>query len=376
MNLTELQPLKGVRVLSLAQQLPGPYAGMLLRELGADVILVEQTTGGDPARAVAPFFESVNRGKRSIALDLKSPQGAEAFRRLAATSRVVLEGFRPGVAARLGVDFDAIRAIREDVVYCSISGYGQDVAERLVPGHDISYQARAAGLTPSSQHEEGEGYPVADLSAAMFAALAVTCALHRSDPLYFDLSLADSVLAWKIPQLALEWRTGGKGGVAAQQPAYGLFRTRDGWVSLSVMHEDHFWAALCAALGLDDIARLSAQRRQLQVHELREKIAAAILPCRTRDLIDLLVPAGVPVGLVNNAQSVLDDPLFRQRGIVVGTPGEEVARTPLGRELQTVETAPRHGADSTAILLDLGYTSEEVTALIDMGVVTTATVAF
>ncbi len=132
------RPLSGLRVLSLAQQLPGPYCGLLLADLGAEVILIEQIPAGDPARVFPDLFEVANRAKKSVALDLKHPAGLEAFKRLAAKAQVVLEGFRPGVAGRLGIDFESVKAVRPDVIYCSISGYGQTGPARLVPGHDLS----------------------------------------------------------------------------------------------------------------------------------------------------------------------------------------------------------------------------------------------
>jgi hypothetical protein len=134
--------LDGLRVISMAEQYPGPYATLILADLGADVILVERPQGGDPARQFAPFFEALNRNKRSIALDLKSPEGRAAVERLVSRSDVFLEGFRPGTAKRLGLGYDTLTSINPRLVYASISGYGQDGPYRDRTGHDISYQGR------------------------------------------------------------------------------------------------------------------------------------------------------------------------------------------------------------------------------------------
>ena len=164
--MTPFLPLAGRRVLSLAQQLPGPYCGLLLAELGADVILVEQIPGGDPARMFGSLFATANRGKRSVALDLKNPAGLAAFDRLVATADVVLEGFRPGVARRLGIDHDRLVGIRPGLVSCSISGYGQDGPAALLPGHDISYQARAGAVVDAAGRVGGNSLPVAEIGRA------------------------------------------------------------------------------------------------------------------------------------------------------------------------------------------------------------------
>ena len=369
-SLHDLAPLRGVRVLSLAQQLPGPYAGMLLAELGADVVLIEQPVGGDPARQAWPLFESVNRGKRSLAVDLKTSDGWEVIHRLAGTARIVLEGFRPGVAARLGVDFESLRHRRADIVYCSISGYGQDSHERQTPGHDISYQTRAAGVEIGGQLPADGGYPIADLSAAMFAALSVTSALLCDQPTYVDVSLADCALAFKSPQLAVSWRTGQVMDTARSQPAYGVFRTANGWISLSVMHEDHFWAALCLCLKLPELAELTATERAARAGDLRDCLVARIAAAPTQTLLPLLVDAGVPAGPVNSPISVRTDPLFRQRGAIVGKPGHEQIRTPLSRHAVTPPSAaPQLGADTLALLAELGFTETQSARLLDSGVV-------
>ena len=139
------RPLAGMRVVSMAEQYPGPYATMIMSDLGAEVVIVERPGTGDPARQFPPFFAALNRGKRSVAIDMKTSEGVAALRRLVANADIFLEGFRPGTADRLGIGWEELRAVNDALVYVSISGFGQDGPYRLRPAHDLSYQA-AAGL--------------------------------------------------------------------------------------------------------------------------------------------------------------------------------------------------------------------------------------
>lgn len=341
-----------MRVLSLAQQLPGPFAGMLLAQLGAEVILVEQVDGGDPARRLPEFFEAFNRGKKSIVLDLKSDDGKAKFLALAKTARVVLEGFRPGVAERLGVDYESVRTQRRDVIYCSISGYGQDTEERLLPGHDISYQARAGGVQMTGEGFSHPGYATADLSSAMYAALVVSAAAHKPDSCYLDVSMSDSVLSWRMPALA---RNGTAGSGSAGWPAYGIFQTQDGSISLSIAHEDHFWKSLCAVLAMDDVADRDNGARATEVDVLRDRIAGALSQFSTAEALTRFAQAGVPVGTVNDDRSVTADPMFLARGMVRAHGDGVEVRTPLSRLQQgRPDPAPALGEHTDAVLREVG----------------------
>jgi crotonobetainyl-CoA:carnitine CoA-transferase CaiB-like acyl-CoA transferase len=365
--------LAGVRVLSLAQQFPGPFAGMLLQDLGAEIVMVEQTNGGDPARAIAPLFEALNRGKRSVALDLKTPAGREAFLTLAETARVVLEGFRPGVVERLGIGINDVRRHRPDVVYCSITGYGQDSDDRAVPGHDVSYQARAGAIRIDASEAAAppaHSLPLADLSAGMFAALSVTAALLQDNSVYIDMSMAESVLALMYPQLALHWAGLSAGAGSRANPAYGIFRTSDGWVSLSVMHEDKFWRSLCQQLGLSAHSVLTRAQRAAHSDALRSELSAVIAQLDTKGLLERLTRAGVPAGRVNDPTTLLDDPLFLTRGSLVREGTSAIVRTPVGRTSTAApQAAPRLGADTHDLLAGAGYSPERLQQLAGLGVI-------
>lgn len=366
------RPLAGLRVLSLAQQLPGPYCGLLLADLGAEVILIEQIPAGDPARVFPDLFAVANRGKQSVALDLKQPAGLEAFNKLAATAQVVLEGFRPGVAERLGIDYESVKAVRPDAIYCSISGYGQTGPARLVPGHDLSYQARAGAI--ALEVGSRSSLPIADLSSAMFAAVAVLGALSQRalggapEARYIDVSMAESVLAWNAIQIGRA-TAGEAAGDEGGEPAYGVFATADGRLTLSIAHEDHFWRALCACFQREDLGGLVGAERRARAAELglwvREQMAART----TADLLSLFQPAGVPTGPVNLPRETLADEQFIARESFFKIGGRVHIRPPWRFDGDTVaaEPAPAVGQHTRPYLREVGYTDEEIARLLDGG---------
>lgn len=370
-------PLAGRRVLSLAQQLPGPYCGLLLAELGADVVLVEQIPNGDPARIFPTLFAAANRGKRSVALDLKNPAGLAAFDRLVATADVVLEGFRPGVARRLGIDHERLAAIRPGLISCSISGYGQDGPAATLPGHDISYQARAGAVVGEDGGVSSNSLPVADLASAMFAALGVVAALLEAVGAgapaagrRLDVSMTESVLSWNSIAIAGALGRGPQLSGAGREPAYGLFQTADGWVTLSIAHEDHFWRPLCQALGHDDLGELRGDERRRRAEELRSWVEATMRLKPSEEWLALLEPAGVPIGRVNTPSATIDDPLFVARDAMVREGDRVEVRVPLRTDAGPAAVGglpPAVGAHTRACLSEVGLTAEEIDRLVADG---------
>jgi crotonobetainyl-CoA:carnitine CoA-transferase CaiB-like acyl-CoA transferase len=335
-----------VRVLSLAEQYPGPFATSILSDLGADVVLVERPNGGDPSRRFPDFFDSLNRGKRSIALDLKSPDDREVFLSLAAVADVVLEGYRPGVAARLGVGADDIRAVNPDVVYLSISGFGQESPYRDRPGHDISYQALAGSLSLDDGHADPGGLSLGDLAAAMYTATAVGAALFRRERVgagaTIDVAIVDSLVAW-MTTTAVPPANGAELGAIPAEPGYGIFTTADGHrLAIAVAHEDHFWRGLAGVTGMPDVVGLAADERLERADELRERIAASVrnapLVAWERDLS----AHDIPHSRVNDPADLGDDPHIVARSLFVDLPSRggtrSYLRTPL--VVDGVRTAP------------------------------------
>ncbi|MBU2609907.1 MAG: CoA transferase, partial [Chloroflexi bacterium] len=180
------QPLKGIRILDLSRLLPGPYLTQLLADLGAEVIKIETPRLGDYARLAPPemglggLFEAVNRGKKSVAVNYRNPRGREIFLKLAATADVILEGFKPGSVNKWKIDYDAVRAVKPDIVYCSLSGYGQEGPYRDRAGHDLNYLAVSGAVALNARAGEAPlpyGLPAADLAGGMLAAIAILGAL-------------------------------------------------------------------------------------------------------------------------------------------------------------------------------------------------------
>ena len=315
-----LGPLNGVTILSLAEQLPGPYATLLMADMGADVIMVERPGTGDPARVFPEFFSSVARNKRSVCLDLKAKEDLECFLQLVVTADVVLEGYAPGTAARLKIGYDDLRQINPRLIYASLSGFGQTGAYRDRPAHDISYQS-VAGLMYGQATTPGPvpALPLGDLAGAMFAACAISTALYAREKTgigtAIDVAMADGLASWMTPMLG-PVMNGGAQINFDNNPVYGTFSCSDGaTLTLSIAHEDHFWRQLCPLLGLEAFASFDLAQRLANGESLREKIATAIggndLVHWTREFDSHRIPWGP----VHSIAGVIADPHFRSRGL-------------------------------------------------------------
>ncbi|MGH9024919.1 MAG: CaiB/BaiF CoA transferase family protein [Acidimicrobiia bacterium] len=312
--------LTGVRVLDVSIWRPGPYTTRLLADLGAEVLKIEPP-GGDPMRAYSDLFDALVAGKRTLELDLKSPAGPARIKALAAEHDVLVEGYRPGVAERLGVGYDAMRAANPAIVYCSISGFGQTGPLTHVPGHDINYQSLAGVLAPEAYHVPTEpATPYADLAGGLFAAFAVCAALvnvrRTGEGERIDVSMTDALASW----------TGSSGGTlagteASQQglPHYGLFECADGrLITLGVIAEDPFWRGLCRALELPaELQDLSIIERLARYDELRPLVEAGIAREPADAMLERLEAHDVPVAPVLDRKGMLAHENFRARGIVV-----------------------------------------------------------
>jgi crotonobetainyl-CoA:carnitine CoA-transferase CaiB-like acyl-CoA transferase len=308
-------PLAGIAVLDLSIWRPGPYATSLLCALGADVLKVEPP-GGDPMRHYGELFAAVNAGKRSIVLDLKDADDLAQARTLADDARVVVEGFRPGVMQRLGLDEPSVRARNPAVVYCSISGYGQSGPLAALPGHDVNYQGWAGSLSPDGQPAIMPPLPAADLASGMTGAFGICAALLGGEGAYLDISMTDVMSTWT-----------GDASVKSDGvvPGYGIFSTADGLqLTLGVVNEQHFWSALCHALDLGHVADLDFEERSHRGEELQEVIATAVVTHQRDELVTTLLAAGVPVGPVLDRVGMVGNapfPSFPIRWPVIGVSG-------------------------------------------------------
>lgn len=380
-------PLSGMVVLSLAEQYPGPYATLLMADMGADIVLVERPVGGDPARQFPAFYESLNRNKRSVAIDLKAAKGREALLRLVRTADVLLEGYRPGTMGRLGLGQEVLHEVNPRLVIASISGFGQDGPYRDRPAHDLSYQA-TAGMLHELVADQRTGpvsqLAIGDLSSAMFTAVGVLAALLQRERTgkgaYVDVSMTDGLVSWMTTQLMPVLNGTAAGGIE-HEPGYGVFHTSNGLLSLSVAHEDWFWRPLCAVLGLDHVAGLRAPDRVARKEELRERIGA-VLATRSRDeWVAVLDQAGVPVGPVLALEEVADDPHVKARGLLVDVPADD--RRPQRQHVRQplvfdgVGPGPRRhvpdlGEHTEQVLRESGCSDEVLEALLASGAVAQA----
>lgn len=335
--------LEDVRVLDVAQLLPGPFTAQVLADLGADVIKVEPP-GGDGARSIrGELFVGTNRNKRGLVVDLKTEPGREEFRRLAADADVVVEGYRPGVVERLGIGYDDVAGINPRIVYCSVSGYGRSGPDAQLPGHDINYLARSGAMSFSGHWGESPrrpGVPMADLGAASFAAIAILAALHERDRTgigcHLDVSMTDVMTAWAAA----------RGGPALDRdaddrrhlyPTNDVFRTRDDrWLALGAV-EERFWQSARRVLASQE-PRLREGRfddpraRVDHADELHDLVMAAVAGRDLADWLEAFAETDAPVSAVDSLRDVVARDRNRSHGVVREADGQSHVVFPVRRD--------------------------------------------
>ncbi|MGZ4800400.1 MAG: CaiB/BaiF CoA transferase family protein [Acidimicrobiia bacterium] len=323
--------LEGMRVLDLSVYRPMPHATQILADLGAEVLKVEPP-GGDPMRAYPEIFASVARGKRSVVLDLRSDAGRARVHELVGQADVVCESWRPGVADRLGVGYETVVALAPSVIYCSLSGFGQDGPLRDVPGHDVNFQALAGALAPRRGADpEVSRLPVADLEGGTVCALLICAAwarrLANGVGERIDVAMADVVAWWVGPRsgtahVGAEERTAGS-------PGYGVFRARDGgWIALGVLGEPRLWDAICNALELPELLGLTFEERLARADEVNDAFGVAIGRLDRDDALARLEGAGAPATPVLEPEETTEHPQIRGREFHVATREGLVAGLP------------------------------------------------
>jgi alpha-methylacyl-CoA racemase len=386
-------PLAGIRVLDLSRLLPGGFCSLLLADYGADVLKVEDTGLGDYIRwappqhpgvepsAASALFLALNRGKRSIRLNLKVSEGREVLLRMVREHDVLLESFRPGVLDRLGVGYERLREENPGLVYCAITGYGQEGPDRDRPGHDMNYLARG-GLLGLSGERGGPPVPaagqIADLGGgALMAAFGILAALHERDRSgegqFVDVSMTRGAQSWLAMVAARHFADGavprrGELELAGGLPCYRPYACADGHVTLGAL-EPKFWQALCAGLGRDDL--LPRQMDPGVAAELE-----AIFAIRTRAEWAAFDDEH---GCCLEPVLELDEALARSPDaiVTVDQPGAEAPVRLLGPPVCLSRTppdgtrpGPTLGADTDAVLAALGYDADAVAALKAAGAVT------
>jgi alpha-methylacyl-CoA racemase len=391
-------PLEGIRVLDLSRLLPGGFCSLLLADFGADVIKVEDTGAGDYLRWWAPHYEgaedsaksalflALNRGKRSIRLDLKTAEGREVLLRAARESDVVLESFRPGVLDRLGVGYDALRTVNPGIVYCAITGYGQDGPHRDRSGHDMNYLGLVGLLGLTGQ---AGGPPVqsagqiADVGGgSLMAAFGILAALRErersGEGQLVDVSMADGALSWLALIAAAYLADGvvprrGDLDLAGALVCYRPYRCADGWVTLGAL-EPKFWHAWCRGVEREDLVDQQFARPGSATHREVEALFAQ----RTRQQWqDFASEHDCCLEAVLELDEALASDHVRARDLVteLDQPGAQRPVRLLGLPVKLSRTpgdanrgpGPALGEHTTEVLAALGYGDEEIRALLQSG---------
>lgn len=392
--------LAGIRILDFTQVLSGPYCTQILADLGADVIKIESPTG-DVARTMPPHFVgedsvyylSINRNKRSIVLDLKTPEGLDIARRLALASDVVIENFRPDVLEKLGLSASALREEKPALVWCSVSGFGQTGPYRDKQAYDLVVQALGGGMSLTGEpdgHPVRAGIPIADIAAGMYGAIGILAALHRVKETgrgdYIDVSMLDCQAAMLCYQAGYYLHSGevpGRQGRGHDSiAAYRSFAARDGVEVVVAAMTPGMWERLCQAVGRDDLLAderfADGKARRENREALWAALEAAFLARPADEWVEILEREGVPVGTVNTLDRVVTDPQIRERGMVAELAAQDGRRVQVMGDPLFMQESRRSGAtyppaageNSAEILSELlALPQERIEALIEAGVV-------
>jgi alpha-methylacyl-CoA racemase len=378
------KPLAGVRVLDLTRLLPGAMASLHLADMGADVIKIEDTEAGDYSRSMgrvrdgmSDSFRLLNRNKRAIRLDLKQARGREIFLRLAERADVVVEGFRPGVMAKLGVGYDAVSAVNARIVYCSISGYGQDGPYAQRAGHDINYvgYAGVGDQIGTADAPVVPNFQIADLlGGALVPAMGILAALidARSSGRgrYIDVAMTDAALAHAIFPLLGFLEHGaapprGVGMLDGGLPCYNAYRTRDGRFMAVGALERKFWAALCDILGCPELKEKHIVHGA-EAEAVKETLAKIFASRTQREWTEVFAAADCCVSPILAIDEALANEQLRARNMVVRESGTIQLALPLKFsefEFTIERKAPAAGEHTDEILRAAGYGDAEIAAL-------------
>jgi formyl-CoA transferase len=393
-----VKPLEGIRVIDFTQAMAAPFGTLNLADMGADVIKIEPPVTGEPTRDLASVrqnghsatFMTMNRGKRGLTADLKRPEGVEIVRRLARTADVFVQNYRPGVADRLGLGWEALRAINPRLVYCSVSGFGSTGPYASRGGYDLIAQGMSGIISVTG--DEGapakSGVPLSDLCAGLFAAYGILCALRHRERTgvgqFVDTSLVEAAMALTVWEATEYWATGRSprplGSAHRLTAPYQALRASDGYFTVGA-NTDRLFEAFCRALGRLDLAedsrfadRAARMEHRVALVEAIEKTTAGETRAHWLARLDA---AGVPAGPINDYAEALADPHTRAREMVVDLmhPGAGPIKA-LGVPVKLSDTpgavdrpAPLLGQHTAEILAELGYGPTEQQALRDQGIV-------
>jgi crotonobetainyl-CoA:carnitine CoA-transferase CaiB-like acyl-CoA transferase len=363
-------PLAGLKVLDFSMFVPGPFCSAILADLGAEVIKVEMPRG-DPGRAYVPVqFATENRNKRSIALDLKHEESPAIVERLVRHCDIVIEGFRPGVARRLKIDFETLRKTKPDLIYCSISGYGQTGPWRERPGHDVNYVAAAGALAFPGQWLQPparSSLPLADMGGGAFSAISILAALREGKGAYLDISLFESAFFWAAMRHGLDPQVDPRAHIF---PVNDVFETADGRrLTLGIL-EEHFWTNFVKlAPELDDERFSSDELRRRNGDALSRQLVQIMKSRTAAEWLRLCDEHDVPVDLcVTPGEAAHHAQLLERQAVERG-----YAKFPVwanGRRGGSVRAAtPQLGEHAREILVELGFEDADIAGFFRSGAV-------
>ena len=391
------RPLASLKVLDFSTLLPGPFATMMLADLGADVVRVEAPDRPDMGRMIPPFVGDVsswhallNRNKRSLALDLKQPGAAEVVKRLVQSYDIVIEQFRPGVMDRLGVGYEALRAANPRLIYCALTGYGQTGPHRDRAGHDLNFMALAGLLSHTGRKDSGPagmGVQVADVGGGSFGAITAILAAVIQRQLtgqgqFIDISMFDMALAWNglaaADFLASNTNPGYETGPLNGGSVYDTYRTKDGRYLAVAGLEPKFWQGFCRAIDRPDLEGFAAMSPDGQMQpKVKAEIAVVIEQRSLAEWQALFAPLDVCVEPVLTTEEALSHPHTAERGLIVevprpdGTVQRQVA-SPFrfsGSQAQYRHIGVPVGQDTDVVLTGIDYSVEEIASLRERGIV-------
>ena len=368
--------LSGITVVDLSRLLPGPYCSMILADHGARVIAIE----GKQFLADELFINTINRNKEHMSLNLKTAEGKQIFSRLVEKADVVLEGFRPGVVDRLGVDYGSVRKVNPKIIYCAITGYGQDGSFRDRVGHDVNYLSFAGVLNLMGEADRPPSIPgiqIADIAAGgMNAAIGILLALFHREKTgkgqYIDISMTDGMVAFLPMALHFQQMTGkdprrGDAILSHRYACYNTYETADGrFLSIGAV-ENRFWKRLCEHLGVTEYATLQYDdsRREEILDFMRSTFKSKTIEEWDAELAHL----EICWGKVQTFSEVLDDPLFREREMILelqGKTGKKQSAIGVPVKLSVTPGSIRSeavdfGKSTAPILKELGYSQDQIT---------------
>ena len=394
-----MMPLEGYRLLDLSRLQPGPSGTHILADMGMEVIKVEETEprggmGRDVLTPIVPTpdtevsysaYNAYARNKKSISINLRTDEGREVLYRLARTADAYIEGYRPGVMARLGCDYDTLSKINPRLVYCSLSGYGQDGPYVNLPGHDPNYCSIAGQL--SLQRDEngtpvGNGVPMADVAGGVHAAMGIMAALMARERTgrgqHIDVTLTHSVMSWMVSASANFFRDGPR-PVRSEGSGIGVLKCKDGRFLTSSNAETHFWRNFCTAIGKPEFIELHHRTddNAREFDDMATQVKALFLTKTRDEWFQILSEAETCVAPILEIDELFDNPAHQHRGMLLELqhPTEGAVKQ-IGPVVQFSDTpfefrnfAPVLGENSVELLQEVGYDSDKIESLLGSGAV-------